>query len=58
MEVDFEILVGFFHRFTDCFEGCGVDDSVGLVLLEGFNKGFAIADIGDDQWNLFIVFLA
>ena len=35
-----------------------MDDSVGHILLEGFDKGFAIADIGDDQRNLFIVFLA
>ena len=58
VEVDLEVFVGLLHRFTDCFERCGVDDAVWLVLLEGLGKGIYVADIGDNQWNLFLVLLA
>ena len=48
VEVDLEVLIGLLHGFTDCFEGCGVDDAVGLVGGENFIKLCGVADIGDD----------
>ena len=48
VEVDLEVFVGLLHGFADCFERCGVDDAVWLVLLEGLGKGICVADIGDD----------
>ena len=35
-----------------------MDDAVGLIGGEGFIKHCGVADIGDDERNLFLVLLA